>query len=117
MRISKKHLSLGIGITLLFSFFIIGLQFNHLFIADVSESQKESENESPNQSYENSAKIYIDTNKYTKKYESFVERQEEYIKYVFRRSKGDFLLLTTDNKDFTKDLINFFKKRAYRPEL
>ena len=30
MRISKRRVSLGVGVAIIFSLFIIGLQFNHL---------------------------------------------------------------------------------------
>jgi uncharacterized protein (DUF58 family) len=59
--------------------------------------------------------IYVDTDKISKAYKKDSLAQEEYIKTVFRRSRGDFLLLTTDNEDYTKDIVRFFQGRSKRP--
>jgi uncharacterized protein (DUF58 family) len=56
-------------------------------------------------------KIYIDVNKYEKKYREYVEKEEAEIAKRFAITKSGFLLLTTD-KDFYSPVMTFFKKRV-----
>jgi uncharacterized protein (DUF58 family) len=58
--------------------------------------------------------VYIDTKTVSKKYKQDVLTREKYIQRVFRQSRGDFLLLTTDNEDYVKDLMRFFHLRTKR---
>ncbi|MGV8169693.1 MAG: DUF58 domain-containing protein [Candidatus Nanoarchaeia archaeon] len=60
--------------------------------------------------------IYIDTKAVSELYKKEVLSQEEYIKYIFKRSRGDFLLLTTDDEDYTRKLISFFQMRTKRAD-
>ncbi|MEM4637945.1 MAG: DUF58 domain-containing protein [Candidatus Woesearchaeota archaeon] len=56
-------------------------------------------------------KIYIDTKKYFEVYKKYVEKEEANIEKHFKATKSDLLKLTT-NKDFYKDVMTFFKRRA-----
>lgn len=58
--------------------------------------------------------VYIDTRKISKKYKEDVLSREKYIKRVFKQSRGDFLLLTTDNEVYEKELMKFFHARSTR---
>jgi uncharacterized protein (DUF58 family) len=60
--------------------------------------------------------IYIDTGKLSKKYKADVISREKYIQQVFKQSRGDFLLLKTDNKNYTTDVLRFFHNRAKKNE-
>lgn len=57
--------------------------------------------------------IYVDTKKYAKQYKEESEKHEQKVKTVFKKSRGDFLLLTTD-EDYLQKIITFFRKRANR---
>lgn len=59
--------------------------------------------------------IYVDAGQYHKKYKEMVIRQERHIETVFRKSRGDFLLLTTD-KDYLDGIMRFFNKRSKRQD-
>lgn len=59
--------------------------------------------------------LYVDTQKIREKYNKKILEQEEYIKKVFKKTRGDYLLLTTDDEDYVLKLIRFFQKRAKRP--
>lgn len=56
-------------------------------------------------------KIYIDTKKYSKAYADYVAGEEAKIEKHFKATKSDLLKLDT-SKDFYKDIMTFFKKRA-----
>lgn len=56
-------------------------------------------------------KIYIDTKKYAKAYEEYVAQEEAKIERHFKATKSDLLKLDT-SKDFYKEIMTFFKKRA-----
>lgn len=60
--------------------------------------------------------MYVDTRQVSKIYKEDVEKRENYIKSIFKKSKGDFLLLTTDDEEYMKKLVTFFQGRALRPE-
>ncbi|MFA6072918.1 MAG: DUF58 domain-containing protein [Candidatus Woesearchaeota archaeon] len=60
--------------------------------------------------------IYVDTSVVSELYKKDVLAQEEYVKSVFRRSRGDFLLLTTDNSDYVRDIMKFFQNRSKRAD-
>ncbi|MCF7866066.1 DUF58 domain-containing protein [Candidatus Woesearchaeota archaeon] len=59
--------------------------------------------------------IYVDTKKYAKKYKEMNLIQENEVKEVFKKSRGDFLILTTD-EDYISKLTGFFRKRSKRSE-
>lgn len=56
-------------------------------------------------------KLYIDSKEYAGVYKKYVEDEESKIERHFKATKSDLLKLSTD-KDFYKDIITFFKKRA-----
>jgi uncharacterized protein (DUF58 family) len=56
--------------------------------------------------------IYIDVNQFSEKYEEFVKKEEEYIKNVFTKAKGGFVVLQTD-QDYVEPLLKFFKRREH----
>ena len=56
-------------------------------------------------------KIYIDTKNYAKAYAEYVAEEEAKIERHFKATKSDLLKLDT-SKDFYKDIMTFFKKRA-----
>lgn len=58
--------------------------------------------------------VYVDANKVRDEYNADVIKQEKYLSDVFRKSKGDYLLLTTDDEDYLTKLIQFFQKRRRR---
>lgn len=60
--------------------------------------------------------FYVDTKKISRQYAESVRKEEEYIKSVFRKARGDFLLLTTDNDDYLRNLLRFFQARSKRPD-
>jgi len=60
--------------------------------------------------------MYIDTSVMSERYKKESLSQEEYVKYIFSRSRGDFLLLTTDNENYIRDLLTFFQKRSKRSD-
>lgn len=60
--------------------------------------------------------IYVDTKKISEEYSRQVREREQYIKSVFRRARGDFLLLTTDNDDYLRDILRFYHARSKRPD-
>jgi uncharacterized protein (DUF58 family) len=60
--------------------------------------------------------IYVDTRAVSDLYKKEVLSQEEYIRYIFKRSRGDFLLLTTDTEDYIKSLLAFFQARSKRAD-
>jgi uncharacterized protein (DUF58 family) len=60
--------------------------------------------------------IYVDTRVVSELYKKEVISQEQYIKYIFRRSRGDFVLLTTDNEDYIRTLTSFFQTRSKRSD-
>jgi len=59
--------------------------------------------------------IYVDVKKYAKKYKELTLEHEKKVKDVFRSSKGDFELLTTD-KDYLDTIIKFFRRRSKRQD-
>lgn len=56
-------------------------------------------------------KIYIDTKKYARAYADYVAKEEANIEKHFKATKSDLLKLDT-SKDFYKEIMTFFKKRA-----
>ncbi|GIU69575.1 MAG: hypothetical protein KatS3mg002_0811 [Candidatus Woesearchaeota archaeon] len=56
-------------------------------------------------------RIYIDTKRYSKAYEEYVAKEEAEIEKHFKATKSDLLKLDT-SKDFYKDVMTFFKRRA-----
>lgn len=56
-------------------------------------------------------KIYIDVNKYKKKYDEYVKKEEEEIEKGFTATRSGFLKLST-TEDFHKPIIRFFRKRG-----
>ncbi len=60
--------------------------------------------------------IYVDTKVISELYKQEVISQEEYIKYIFKRSRGDFVLLTTDDEDYIRTLVKFFQRRSKRSD-
>ena len=56
-------------------------------------------------------KLYIDTKQYGSVYKKFVEEEEANIERHFKSTKSDLLKLDT-SKDFYKEIMTFFKKRA-----
>jgi uncharacterized protein (DUF58 family) len=58
--------------------------------------------------------IYIDTRHMSKKYKEDVLAREKYIQRIFKQCRGDFLLLTTDNENYIRDLMKFFQARSTR---
>jgi len=56
-------------------------------------------------------KLYIDAAQYADAYKKFVEKEEDDIAKHFKSTNADFLKIVTD-KDYTTDLIKFFKKRS-----
>jgi hypothetical protein len=58
--------------------------------------------------------IYVDTRKISKAYKADVLERENYITRIFKQSRGDFLLLTTDNEDYSRELMKFFHDRSTR---
>jgi len=57
--------------------------------------------------------IYVDVKKYAKKYKELSLEHEKNVRNVFRSSKGDFELLTTD-KNYLDTIIKFFRRRSKR---
>lgn len=58
--------------------------------------------------------MYIDTRKVGKEYNKKIIEQEKYMENVFRKSNGDYLLLTTDDEDYVNKLVQFFQRRGKR---
>lgn len=56
-------------------------------------------------------KLVIDCAEYYKPYRTYVEKEEERIKQLFRAVRGDVLLLEVGQQDYIKDLLLFFHKR------
>ncbi|MCF7872099.1 DUF58 domain-containing protein [Candidatus Woesearchaeota archaeon] len=63
----------------------------------------------------NNENIYVDTKKFAKQYKQKNLDQEKYVSDVFKKSKGDFLLLKT-NEDYLEKLTTFFRRRGKRVE-
>jgi len=59
----------------------------------------------------NGEKLYIDTAQYANAYKTYVEKEEEEIAKQFKAANASLLKIIT-NKDYTMDLIKFFKRRA-----
>ncbi|MFP4567998.1 MAG: DUF58 domain-containing protein [Candidatus Woesearchaeota archaeon] len=57
--------------------------------------------------------IYVDTKKISDDYNTEIKQQEKYIENVFRQSKGDYLILQTDEPYLMK-LVQFFQRRGKR---
>jgi uncharacterized protein (DUF58 family) len=60
--------------------------------------------------------IYVDTRAVSELYKTEVISQEQYLEYIFRRCRGGFLLLTTDNNDYVRALTKFFQARSRRSD-
>ena len=60
--------------------------------------------------------MYVDTRKIRDAYNESIIQQEKHIENVFRKCKGDYLLLTTDDDDYLIKLIQFFKRRGKRQD-
>ncbi|MCC7574463.1 DUF58 domain-containing protein [Candidatus Woesearchaeota archaeon] len=58
--------------------------------------------------------LYVDTKKIRVAYNKRIIEQEEYLSNVFKRSKGDYLLLSTDDDDYVTKFVNFFQLRGKR---
>jgi uncharacterized protein (DUF58 family) len=56
-------------------------------------------------------KLYIDAKQYSKVYAKYVEEEEARIAKHFKATKSDLLKLDT-SKEFNKEIMTFFKKRA-----
>lgn len=56
-------------------------------------------------------KLYIDAKQYSNVYQQYVLEEEKKIEKHFKATKSDLLKLRTD-KDFYKEIMKFFKKRA-----
>ncbi|MGV8150118.1 MAG: DUF58 domain-containing protein [Candidatus Woesearchaeota archaeon] len=56
-------------------------------------------------------KLYIDAKQYSEAYKQYVIEEEKKIEKHFKATKSDLLKLRTD-KDFYKEVMKFFKKRA-----
>ena len=59
--------------------------------------------------------IYIDVDQYKELFDSYVLEQEKHIEEVFKRNKGDFLRLVTD-EDYLQKIISFFQRRSKRQD-
>jgi hypothetical protein len=55
---------------------------------------------------------YVDTAKIREEYNKSIENQEKYLKSVFKKSRGDYLLLSTDDENYVMNLIRFFQERS-----
>ncbi|MGV8162157.1 MAG: DUF58 domain-containing protein [Candidatus Nanoarchaeia archaeon] len=60
--------------------------------------------------------IYIDTHSVSALYKKESAVFEDYVRYVFKRSRGDFVLLSTDNEDYVRVLMSFFQARSKRSD-
>lgn len=60
--------------------------------------------------------IYFEANKVRKKYNEDVLKQEQYLESVFRKSRGDYLLLSSDEEDYVTKFIHFFQRRGKRSD-
>ena len=58
--------------------------------------------------------MYVDTKDIRDEYNKNIAVQEEYIESVFRKSKGDYLLLSTDDDDYVMKFVHFFQRRGKR---
>jgi uncharacterized protein (DUF58 family) len=58
--------------------------------------------------------MYVDADKIRDKYNADVIKQEKYLSDVFHKSRGDYLLLSTDEEDYITKLVQFFQKRRRR---
>lgn len=59
--------------------------------------------------------IYIDVNQYRDEFKNIVLEQEKQLEQTFKRNKGDYLLLSTD-QDYLPKLISFFQRRSKRQD-
>lgn len=59
--------------------------------------------------------IYVDVKHYAKKYKELSLEHEKKVRDIFRNSKGDFELLTTDI-DYLDTIIKFFRRRSKRQD-
>ena len=60
--------------------------------------------------------VYVDTMKIRDEYNKTVEAQEKYLESVFRKSRGDYFLLSTDDDDYVMKFVHFFKRRGKRSD-
>lgn len=58
--------------------------------------------------------IYVDTAKIRDEYNKDVVEREAYLEQVFRKSKGDYLLLETNDDDYVMKFVHFFQRRGKR---
>ena len=59
--------------------------------------------------------IYIDVNQYRKEFEKSVNEQEKRVEETFKKNKGDFLRIVTD-EDYLPKIISFFQRRSKRQD-
>lgn len=64
----------------------------------------------------NNENIYVDVSKYAKKYKEMNLKQEKEVENVFKKNRGDFLMLQTD-EEYIQKLMTFFRKRAGKRDL
>ncbi len=57
--------------------------------------------------------VYADISKISVEYEKLNKKHIDYVHSVFRKSRGDFLLLNTDS-DYLDEIVKFFNKRTKR---
>ena len=57
--------------------------------------------------------MYVDARKYVNTYKELVDKDIKYISSILKHSKGDFLLLRTD-EEFLYKTIKFFNRRSYK---
>lgn len=57
---------------------------------------------------------YVDTKKIRNEYNQYIKDQESYLESVFKKSKGDYLLLSTDDENYVIKIIKFFQERGVR---
>ncbi len=60
--------------------------------------------------------VYLDTRHISDSYNLSVSEEELYLESVFRKSRGDFLLLTTDDDDYVSKFVRFFQRRSKRQD-
>lgn len=60
--------------------------------------------------------IYVDVAKYANQYKELSLKHEQEVEKIFKRSRGDFILLQTNEDDYVKKLVTFFQRRSLRQD-
>ena len=60
--------------------------------------------------------LHVDTRKIRGEYNKTILDQEKYIEAVFKQSRGDFILLNTDDEDYVSKFLKFFQRRGKRQD-